>query len=268
MSPRSADRYDQVMAGKRLLSFGGRTLLLVLTVLVGCNGSNPGTASASDRQEGKLDSNSPLLGSLPSAAAVKYAFGGAAGAAIWSVVPIPGMPQGPLSREQILHELGHNGAFTSAFEKAHGGAGAGAAYETLYHGKQNTGEYQFVSIKFPTELAGEAFASAYLATMKTVGGAQFWAGQTTSEHGYGVLSATQRGIYYIVPTSAFGNPLGTTSVEQILYPNGTYFLLTAIDYGSQLAWDDAKIGGYAQLIDVTFELCTQHPSSCPNRAGA
>src|SRR5580704_38491 len=146
-----------MMAGKRLLSFGGRTLLLVPSVLVGCNGLNPGTASASDRHEGILDSNSPLLGSLPSAAAVKYDFGGAAGAAIWSVVPIPGMPQGLLSREQIVHELGHNGAFTSAFEKAHGGAGAGVAYETLYHRKQNTGEYQFVSTKFPTELAGRAF---------------------------------------------------------------------------------------------------------------
>src|ERR1700722_5973660 len=145
-----------MVAGKRLSSFASRTLLLVLTVLVGCNGLNPGTASAFDRQEGILDSNSPLLGSLPSAAAVKYAFGGAVGAAIWSVVPIPGMSQGHLSREQILHELGHNGAFTSAFEKAHGGVAAGVEYETLYHGQQNTGEYQFVSIKFPTELAGRA----------------------------------------------------------------------------------------------------------------
>ena len=251
-------------------SFGGRVLFIAFTALIGCVGLMPATASASDREEGLMDSNSPLLGSLPSAAAVKSAFGGSAGAAIWSVVPIPGVSQGHLSRQQILEELGHNGAFTSAFEQARGGAGASVAYETLYHHKQNTGEYEFVSIKFPSESAGEAFASAYLATMTKVGGAQLWSGDidTNVGHGFGVLPALERRVYYIAPQSALGSPLGTTSIEQILYPNGTYFLLTAIDFGPYIATADLHIEGFAQTIDVTFKLCTQLPGSCPNRAGS
>jgi hypothetical protein len=182
-------------------------------------------------------------------------------------VPTPEIPQGRISRRQIVSELGHNGVFTSALDVPHGGSAASVAYKTLYHGSA-TGEYEFLSIKFPNESAGKAFASAYLTTMTHMGGAQPWAGEYSDEHGFGVLPQDQREIYYILPHSAFGNLFGTTSIEQSLYPNGTYFLLVAVDFGSTLPAGDPKIGGYAQLIDVTFKLCSQHPSSCPNSAGS
>lgn len=202
---------------------------------------------------------SALLKSLPNESAVA----GAVGARVLpqlTVARLANAPRGLLERQQVVAQLGHNGIFKGAFNKDQGGGGASIAFQVKYSGSP-LDDYTFLAIKFPNESAGRAFAASYLAALVSAGAKQ-WEGNTTARLGFGALPVNERVIYYLVPPSSFGSTLGTTSIEQSLYANGAYFLITGVAIGRPTLYGDNDVNGLAQIVDANYRYCLRYANFC------
>jgi hypothetical protein len=171
-----------------------------------------------------------------------------------SVVALTTTPNGTLSPSGVLAVLGHGGAFQSAFLQSRGGVGANVAYGVSFGG---TVYYGVLGIKFPSTTAGKYFAQQVVAILTAGSGAQVLKPSTYPPQfaplKVGVLPTSNRVILQ-VPSASVGIPPGPSVVSQMLFSDGSYYLLSTSGLGT---------GNLSELSNMVIALrgCRGHSKS-------
>jgi hypothetical protein len=237
----------------------GRIGFLVMLV------SLPVLTWGSAAEAAKVSSHQLLL-TLPNAAATKIVVGeevmNAQEQAQLTINPQALMPQGTLSAKAVatllsggrLSLLGSGVSYSTAYLEAHGGIGANVAYTADVPG--GAIDYDALAIKFPTKADGQSFASQVISTDEAGGGGAVsvvpLANADVNLLQEGVL-ATPDQIFLELPVSKTG-PAAQSTLTQMLFSNGTYYLITS-EHGNSF-----ETGQFATAVDA-LRGCQGHPSN-------
>jgi len=169
-----------------------------------------------------------------------------------SVMPVTGTPTGSLALSGVLAVLAHNPALVSAFAHAHGGRGANVAYRfafsgvgayTTYYAAYTT-YYAALAMKFPSATEAKYFAQQVTATLGAEANATEVPLATLTRFGslkFGALPSNERTVLQL-PSAPDDLPPGLQSaVSQMLFSDGTYYLLTTSGVGLLPAWSNMVV---------------------------
>jgi hypothetical protein len=125
-------------------------------------------------------------------------------------------PQGPLTAAAVLTVLDHHGAYDNAFRATGGGPGARETFDVSMFPKQ----WDALGIKFSSGAQAQHFADSVSAILQHGGGQAMHLEYTRDN--------ASRAIYQIQPSSPFGVPGHTTYVTDLVFPDGSYYMLTMV----------------------------------------
>jgi|GEM_PF-6970957 hypothetical protein len=163
--------------------------------------------------------------------------------------------QGPLTPANVVTVLDHGGAFGAAYAAAGRGVGAHVSFDITFR----SAPWQHIdvlAIKFASGDDASSFSGQIRKVMAT--------------DGHGVVSAyiTSPPVMPIidVPPEPFGSQIGHSFVTDLVYPDGTYYLMTVAVPGTGLG--TGPVAGLALRQDTEYRLCQRAPNSCgPSSTG-
>jgi hypothetical protein len=168
--------------------------------------------------------------------------------------------QGPLTSAEVLAVLDHGGIYDTALRQTHGGVGAHASFDVvsgvgLPHVIPDRSHYDILAIKFPTGVAARRFEHQVYSVMRHVGHAQDVPIHVVPAPATTVLA---------LPPSPLGYALGTTTVGDLVYPDGTYYLMsiTAHIGGAPSTVVPVDLESFAGRQESERVFCQQHPKGC------
>ena len=180
-----------------------------------------------------------------------------------STNPEPSLPQGTLDAKAVqallgsghLSLLGSGVSYSTAYLHAHGGVGANVAY-TTDDPEGGTIDYDALAIKFPTKADGQYFASQVISTDEA-GGDGAVSVVTLASADVNLLKegdlATGDQIFLELPVSKTG-PAAQSTLTQMLYSDGTYYLFTS-EHGNSF-----DTGQFAATVDA-LRGCQGHAAN-------